>query len=81
MAGCTSRRGEHGAPPQNVRLGSDDFLLDHLGGGFDLIYFTQAEAMPAALQNVIAEVRQRGVPLRVLAVGAPGRQVPGDRGI
>ena len=22
----------HGAPPQNVRLGADDFLLDHLGG-------------------------------------------------
>jgi hypothetical protein len=24
----------HGAPPQNIRLGADDYLLDHLGGGF-----------------------------------------------
>lgn len=60
----------HGAPPQNVRLSADDFLLDHLGGGFDLLYFTEAEAMPEPLQGVVGEVRARGVPLRVIAVGA-----------
>ena len=60
----------HGAPPQNVRLSADDFLLDHLGGGFDLLYFTHASALPQPLQDVIANVRARGVPLRVTAVGA-----------
>jgi 3-(3-hydroxy-phenyl)propionate hydroxylase len=60
----------HGAPPQNVRLGADDFLLDHLGGGFDLLYFTEAAGIPAALQQVIDAVRARGVPLRVVAIGA-----------
>ncbi|QAU34186.1 FAD-dependent monooxygenase [Janthinobacterium sp. 17J80-10] len=60
----------HGAPPQNVRLGADDFLLDHLGGGFDLLYFTQAAAIPEALQKVVAGTRARGVPLKVIAVGA-----------
>ncbi|MEY5098034.1 MAG: hypothetical protein RJA36_753 [Pseudomonadota bacterium] len=60
----------HGAPPQNVRLAPDDYLLDHLGGGFDLLYFTDADAIPAALQAVIAETRARGVALRVVAVGA-----------
>ncbi len=60
----------HGAPPQNVRLGADDFLLDHLGGGFDLIYFTEAAAVPTPLQAVVTATRQRGVPLRVIAVGA-----------
>ena len=40
----------HGAPPQNIRLSADDFLLDHLGGGFDLIYFTEAAAIPEPLQ-------------------------------
>jgi 3-(3-hydroxy-phenyl)propionate hydroxylase len=72
----------HGAPPQNVRLGVSDgvndgvsadeggFLLDHLGGGFDLLYFTDS-ALPAALQQVIEEARTRGLPLKVTAVGAP----------
>ena len=60
----------HGAPPQNVRLGADDFLLDHLGGGFDLLYFSDAAAVPQPLQDVIAAVRVRGVPVRLTAIGA-----------
>ena len=59
-----------GAPPQNVRLGDDDYLLDHLGGGFDLLYFGAGTALPEALQQVIAGARQRGLPIRVTAVGA-----------
>ena len=60
----------HGAPPQNVRLGDDDFLLDHLGGGFDLLYFTDAQALPAALMHVIEAARTQGMPIQVIAVGA-----------
>ncbi len=60
----------HGAPPQNIRLSADDFLLDHLGGGFELIYFTEAATIPEPLQAVVAATRARGVPLRVIAVGA-----------
>ena len=62
----------HGAPPRNIRLGANDFLLDHLGGGFELLYFTDADAVPQPLQDVVAGVRRRGVPLRVTAVGAAG---------
>lgn len=36
----------HGAPPTNIRLAANDYLLDHLGGGFDLLYFTDANARP-----------------------------------
>ena len=61
----------HGAPPRNIRLGVGDYLLDHLGGGFDLLYFTDAAALPQPLQDVIAQVRAQGVPLRVTAIGAP----------
>jgi len=60
----------HGAPPRNIRLAADDFLLDHLGGGFDLLYFTEATALPEPLQEVIRGARARGVPLQVIAVGA-----------
>ncbi|GAB3365696.1 MULTISPECIES: FAD-dependent monooxygenase [Giesbergeria] len=60
----------HGAPPQNVRLGGNDFLLDHLGGGFDLLYFTHAAAIPQPLQEVVAAARAQKIPLKVIAVGA-----------
>lgn len=60
----------HGAPPRNVRLGTDDFLLDHLGGGFDLLYFTGEPAIPRSLMDVVAAARVRGVPIRVIAIGA-----------
>jgi 3-(3-hydroxy-phenyl)propionate hydroxylase len=63
----------HGAPPQNVRLGwrngQEDFLLDHLGGGFDLLYFTDTD-LPDDLQAVITSARAKGLPLKVIAVGA-----------
>ncbi|MES2977963.1 MAG: FAD-dependent monooxygenase [Pseudomonadota bacterium] len=60
----------HGAPPQNIRLAADDYLLDHLGGGFDLLYFTQDDAVPEPLQAVVNAIRGRGLRLRVTAVGA-----------
>ncbi len=60
----------HGAPPQNVRLADDDFLLDHLGGGFDLLYFSDAAALPAPIGQVVNTARARGVPLQVTAIGA-----------
>lgn len=66
----------HGAPPQNVRLAADDYLLDHLGGGFDLLYFTDEAAIPPSLIEVVDATREKGVSIRVVAVGA-GRPVAG----
>lgn len=60
----------HGAPPRNVRLGPDDYLLDHLGGGFDLLYFTTGTQVPPALMETVQAWRARGVALRVTAIGA-----------
>ena len=62
----------HGAPPRNVRLGPDDHLLDHLGGGFDLLYACNAGGVPEALQTVVSDARARGLPLRVVTVGTDG---------
>ena len=66
----------HGAPPKNVRLGNTgdtggegDFLLDHLGGGFELLYFTDTD-LSEDLQQVIKAARGKGMPLNVIAVGA-----------
>ena len=69
----------HGAPPQNVRLGDDEFLLDHLGGGFDLLVFTGGEGLSADLLVAIDAVRDRGVPLKVIAIGSDTPVAGADR--
>jgi 3-(3-hydroxy-phenyl)propionate hydroxylase len=60
----------HGAPPQNIRLGANDYLLDHVGGGFELLYFTEGPAIAPALMAVVERCRARGVALRVMAIGS-----------
>ncbi len=60
----------HGAPPRNVRLAPNDYLLDHLGGGFDLLYFTEGAAVPQPLLEVAEAWRARGVALRITAIGS-----------
>ena len=60
----------HGAPPLNVRFAPDSYLLDHLGGGFELLYFTSGKAIAAQLQAVVAGVRARGVAVRLVAVSS-----------
>lgn len=59
-----------GAPPQNVRLGPDDYLLDHVGPGFTLLYASDAHGLPAELGRVIDAARAKGTPLTLVAVGA-----------
>jgi 3-(3-hydroxy-phenyl)propionate hydroxylase len=60
----------HGAPPLNICLAPDDYLLDHLGAGFDLLCLSAGPAIPDALLGVVAEQRARSVPIKVTAVGA-----------
>ncbi len=58
----------HGAPPLNVRLAEDSYLLDHLGPGFDLLYFTEHTQLPLPLLKVVTTLRAHGISLRVTAV-------------
>lgn len=67
----------HGEPPQNVRLAADEFLLDKLGGGLDLLYFTSQAALPEAVQAVITKLKASGVPLRVSAITPHALSVQG----
>ncbi|MDO8905866.1 FAD-dependent monooxygenase [Hydrogenophaga sp.] len=59
----------HGAPPRNVQMAADDYLLDHLAHHFALLYFTDADAMPEDVLATVREARDLGLPLRVVAVG------------
>jgi 3-(3-hydroxy-phenyl)propionate hydroxylase len=58
-----------GAPPRNVKLAPDDYLLDHLDHGFTLLYACPDGTLPAALHTAINDARACGLPMRVLAVG------------
>jgi 3-(3-hydroxy-phenyl)propionate hydroxylase len=62
-----------GEPPQNVRLGTDDYLLDHLDHGFALLYAVDADAhmngLPLAILGEIDRARQQGIPIKVLPIG------------
>jgi 3-(3-hydroxy-phenyl)propionate hydroxylase len=57
-----------GAPPQNVQLKADDFLLDHLGGGFDLVYVAQDQSIPPELLEAVELSKNKGLPLTLLAI-------------
>lgn len=61
-----------GAPPRNVLLGTGDYLLDHVGCAFDLLYFMSGEAIPAELAAAIDEWRRDDLPLRVTAIVPEG---------
>jgi 3-(3-hydroxy-phenyl)propionate hydroxylase len=58
-----------GAPPGNVRLGPDTFLLDHLGTHFTLLCAPAAGLLPEALLAEAQRARAQGLPLKMIAVG------------
>ena len=62
-----------------MRLNADEFLLDHLGGGFDLMYFTSKGAIPEDILVSIKTARKDGFPLKVIAIGSKGLVEGADR--
>ena len=62
----------HGAPPLNVRLAPDQFLLDHLGGGFDLLWFGAASTLPADVLASAAQWRAKGLPIKITCITQGG---------
>ncbi|MBB3190130.1 FAD-dependent monooxygenase [Halomonas cerina] len=64
-----------GAPLINRRLGDNDFLLDHLGTGFNLLHFSEKGEVEPALQQRIAALQAQGNDLTLLRVTcAPGAE-------
>lgn len=66
-----------GAPLHNLRLGEDDFLLDHLGAGFSVIYFAGHPALDRQLDELGNALRRHDPRLRILVVGGTGGEVAG----
>ena len=59
----------HGAPPVNVHLGQHGYLLDHLGGGFDLLVFDPA-TLTSQLEALLSAWHGRGLAVRVVLLTA-----------
>jgi len=66
-----------GAPPQNVLLQADNYLLDHLGGGFDLVYMADAQGIPSEIAQAVARIQQQGIPLKLTAISAQATPLAG----
>jgi 3-(3-hydroxy-phenyl)propionate hydroxylase len=47
-------------------------LLDHLGGGFDLLWFGAADALPADVLASVAQWWAKGLPLKVTCISPGG---------
>jgi len=63
----------NGAPAQNIRLGENDYLFDHLGASFYLFYFSQDGEVPAALTLMEESIRAREVPFALVHISGSGR--------
>jgi len=59
----------HGAPPQNVRMADNTYLLDHVGGGFDLLCFTHQTNLDREVVALVQRYQAQGIPIRLTAIG------------
>ncbi|WP_170840097.1 hypothetical protein [Halomonas daqiaonensis] len=50
----------------NRCLGDDDFLLDHLGPGFNLLHFSEKSEVETALQQRLAAFQDQGISLTLV---------------
>jgi 3-(3-hydroxy-phenyl)propionate hydroxylase len=66
----------HGAPPQNILLSQDHYLLDALGGRFDFLVFTNKASIDQELVDVVDDFRAKGLPIFITAVSRQ-KQVAG----
>jgi 3-(3-hydroxy-phenyl)propionate hydroxylase len=57
-----------GASLRNCRLGDDRFLLDYLGRGYTVLYFSGDGNIPDAVANTITGMNVCGAPARLLVV-------------
>lgn len=57
-----------GMPLQNIRLAENDYLFDHLGAAFHVLYFTN-QTVPEPMLDAIKELQNQGIPIQLLVIG------------
>ena len=58
----------NGSPVRNVKLGPDDFLMDHMHASFYLFCFTEDGQIADSIIAMKNKVQERGIPLEVFSV-------------
>ncbi len=62
---------------KNVKLGDDDYLLDHLGDGFNLLLFVDEHGLKNLQTELAERLQSSDLPLTVILIGtavdSPGR--------
>ena len=66
-----------GAPPQNVQLQKENFLLDHLGGSFDLVFVAQPSGIPQEILHAVQDFKNQGIPLKLTAITSAQNNIQG----
>jgi 3-(3-hydroxy-phenyl)propionate hydroxylase len=66
-----------GAPLRNVKLGDNDYLFDHLGASFHLLYFGGRAEISRALQAEAKTIRAGGVPFVIVGLSQEGAPIAG----
>lgn len=57
-----------GAQVRNVRLGTDDFLLDRLGPAFHVVLFDTEDTVPVGIRKAVETLRDEGIPIKIMLV-------------
>ncbi|MGB0748327.1 MAG: FAD-dependent monooxygenase [Magnetospiraceae bacterium] len=60
----------NGAPAGNVKLGADDFLLDHCGPQFVILVFAVGGQLTAAQQDILQLRMPAPIAVKTIAIGA-----------
>lgn len=62
----------NGSPIPNIKLAMDDYLFDYLGPSFYLLLFGDQPEVPESIAGVVNRVRERALPLDIIAIRSPG---------
>lgn len=67
----------NGSPVSNVKLGSDDYLLDHMHASFYLFHFSNDGKVAKSLIDIKNRIQKRGIPFDILSITPAGSSTAG----
>lgn len=67
----------NGSPVKNIKLGDEDYLMDHMQASFYLFCFTGEGEIDKSLIHMKNEIQGRGIPFEVLSITPASTSVEG----
>ncbi|MBT7952762.1 MAG: FAD-dependent oxidoreductase [Gammaproteobacteria bacterium] len=66
-----------GSPVSNVKLGSDNYLLDHMHASFYLFHFSKDGQVAKPLIDIKDKIQKRGIPFDILSITSASSSTAG----